>query len=177
MASFLGLRLSGVFLVCACAAAAGGAGYGQTLEHRPATDAAAPAAKTDARAALPAEAEGEYRWGEAGEVIELYVEGGALHGYLVRRADRRDPNSAPLNFAFKDAGTVAGQLSFTTQRIHGDWYSFKGRVAPGAPSKEYGRYVLSGTLETHLGAAGPDDQSASDQPIVRQVNLKQSRQH
>ncbi len=167
---------------------------GQTLQHRkPSPDGAAAAGQpappapgiADAGEAVPPAAEGEYRWGETGEVIELYVEGKALHGYMTRRSDRGNPDSSPLTFQFKEAATTDGGLSFSTTRIHGDWYSFIGRVLRGTATnpREDGYYLLSGTLITHLGA-GSAAEGVVGQPtgggglgadaVSRQVTLKQT---
>lgn len=147
----------------------------QVLQHRSPSAADATAiARTDARKALPLEAEGEYRWGEPGEVIELYVEDGALRGYMTHRSERREAGSAPLTFSFTKAGTNGATLSFTTRQIHGDWYSFEGRAVrgPAASPGQDGYYLLEGTLRLHLDPAHPGDQSASDEPVTRQVSLK-----
>ncbi|HEY0785320.1 MAG TPA: hypothetical protein VGD62_05570 [Acidobacteriaceae bacterium] len=124
----------------------------QVLEHR-AAPFPAPAARAGTpavRKLLPAVAEGEYRWREPGEVIELYVEDGFLRGYLTRRSERGDPASTPLTFSFVPEGTGASGdlLRFTTQRIHGEWYSFEGRVERGEAlsSRQEGYYLLTGTL-------------------------------
>ncbi len=149
----------------------------QTLQHRssPAADATA-SAGADARRALPLAAEGEYRWGETGEVIELYVEGGALHGYMTRRGERRDAGSAPMTFAFIKAGATGTTLSFTTRQIHGDWYSFEGRVVrgPAASRNQDGYYVLEGTLKLHQspGPSNPGEESAGEERLSRHVSLK-----
>jgi hypothetical protein len=165
----------------------------QTLQHRlPPVAGAASASSSNARKALPEMAEGEYRWGEPGEVIELYIENGALGGYLTRRSDRHDARSSPLTFTFARAAIVApattsgqagasGQgraatITFRTRRIHGDWYSFTGRVerGPAADVGQDGYYLLQGTLSAHLSPEGPGDESASDKPVSRQVSLKLS---
>lgn len=151
-----------------------GAVPAQTLQHRAPAGASLPARVSDAHDALPPAGEGEYRWGEPGEVIELYVEKGALRGYMTRRSERDSAGSAPMTFAFAEAGITGGTLSFRTRPIHGDWYSFKGRVTRGTAASRTleGYYLLQGTLSLHLGAAEPKDQSASDEPLTRQVSLK-----
>ena len=159
-----------------------GLAHAQTLQHRAsgAADAsttrgpAAPVSSIAAGQAFPVEAEGEYRWREPDEVIELYFENGALRGYLTRRSERGKADSAPMTFAFAEASAAGGTLSFTTRHIHGDWYSFKGRVVRGPVTSRSldGYYLLRGTLATHLGPAGPGDESASDEPLTREVALK-----
>ncbi len=158
-------------------ALASGALHAQTLQHRPSANVEAtpaPSALTDARQALPRAAEGEYRWGEPGEVIELYVENDALRGYMTRRSERGSAASAPMTFTFAQAGVNEGKLNFRTRSIHGDWYSFKGQVVrgPAASRALEGYYVLEGTLALHLERSEPEDQSAPGQPLSRQVTLK-----
>jgi hypothetical protein len=160
--------------LCATLIITGGVAQPQTPKHRSPTADAIPPAQADARKALPIAAEGEYRWGEPGEVIELYVEDGALRGYMTRRSERRDAGSSPMTFAFTKAGTSGATLSFTTRQIHGDWYSFEGHAVRGpaaSPSRD-GYYLLEGTLRLHLGPAHPSDESASYEPVSRQVSLK-----
>ncbi len=150
----------------------------QTLQHRrpdpaaPQRASAAPA--SDPRQALPTAAEGEYRWGEPGEVIELYVEDGALRGYLTRRSERAHADSAPMTFAFAAARTAGPRLSFSTRPIHGDWYSFEGQVVRGSSASPRldGYYLLQGTLSIHPGTPGVAEMSASEQPRTSQVSLK-----
>ena len=155
----------------------------QTLQQRKPSPAGAtvdePSASTtpdNAQAALPAAAEGEYRWGETGEVIELYAENGALRGYMTRRSERHVAGSAPITFAFSKAQIKDGAVSFTTRSIHGDWYSFTGRIVRGPSARPHqdGAFLLQGTLTTHLGPESPDDPASSDQPLTRQVSLKLS---
>ena len=154
-------------------------GLAQTLHRRLPTESAeatqaAPAASQDARSALPLAAEGEYRWGESGEVINLYVENGKLRGYLTRRSERGSAGSAPMTFAFTEAETSGSTLSFATRHIHGDWYSFKGHILRGPASRPSieGYYLLEGRLSTHLGPAELGDETGSDQPLTKLVNLK-----
>ena len=164
---------------------------GQTLQQRKPAAAGPPVSAEQAsghtggpaRGALPLAAEGEYRWGESGEVINLYVEGGELHGYMTRRSDRRNAGSAPMTFHFAQASTTGDQLSFATSHIHGDWYSFTGHVVRGtaATPREDGYYLLVGTLQIHLDAPGADSAPETDSTqapaagtIARPVSLKLS---
>ena len=150
---------------------AGGA-FSQTREHRRpgADDASTPSASlaksATVRQALPEAAEGEYRWRETGEVIELYVEDQALHGYLTRRSEQHGTGSAPMTFEFLQSDTAGGRLQFTTSHVHGEWYSFSGHVArgPAASPNQEGYYLLQGVLETH----------GENAPLSREVSLKRS---
>ncbi len=155
---------------------------GQTLQQRKPSAGVPPDAVTEkapatpARDALPLEAEGEYRWGEAGEVIELYVEGSALHGYLTRRSERRDAGSAPISFTFADTKTTGRSLSFTTRQIHGDWYSFEGEIVEIAQGKQRkgAEFLLQGTLIAHLAPEPSAEGAKPEQQLITHVRLARS---
>jgi hypothetical protein len=162
------LVLMGVLLVVSGA-------YAQTLQHRkPGADGAPVVAQNlakslTARQALPEAAEGEYRWRETGEVIELYVEDQALHGYLTRRSDQHGTDSAPMTFDFVQTDTAGGRVQFATSHIHGEWYSFSGHIARGAgvvPGHE-GDYLLQGVLQMHLTG-----DAAGNVPVMRELHAK-----
>jgi hypothetical protein len=153
---------------------AGGA-HAQTLEHRkPGADGAPVVAQNlaksaQARQSLPEGAEGDYRWRETGEVIQLYIEDDALHGYLTRRSEQHSTSSAPMTFDFLQSDTAGGRVQFVTSHIHGEWYSFSGHIARGvavAPGRE-GDYLLQGVLQIHVTG-----DTAADVPVARMLNAK-----
>ena len=105
------------------------------------------------RDTLPAGAEGEYRWRELGEVIQLYIENHHLRGYLTERSDRGHARSAPLTFTFASASARGEQVQFTTRELHGTTYAFTGHLIQDLrPSHQEGAWILEGTL-TAQGSA------------------------
>ena len=149
------------------------------LHHRTDSDAAAQnqaagSSQSTTHVHLPEEAEGEYQWGDSGEVINLYVENGRLDGYLTQRSERRQVNSTPITFSF-DRTTVHGsQITFTTQRIHGDWYSFTGSLVRGSAvsPRQQGYYLLNGTLSSHFHTQIVGEDARPEQSSDRVVSLK-----
>ena len=127
-----------------------------TLHQRPspAPAAVAPGAKSG-RSTLPTDADGEYQFGETGEVIELYVEDHALRGYLLKRSEREHSASTPLTYDFISGSAANNAVSFTTRTLHGEFYSFTGSVVRGAATSPatLGYYLLRGQLVLHAGAA------------------------
>ncbi len=106
---------------------------------------------------LSEDAEGEYPWKSRrgdGE-IELYFDGGRLHGYMTEPLDAHSQSASPLVFDFVKTHIDGDALSFTTRQLHGGWYSFSGhleRGLVGSPAQQ-GYYLLTGTLVEHGGGA------------------------
>ena len=107
------------------------------------------------RSELPPNADGEYQFGETGEVIELYVEDHILRGYIVKRSERWHAGSTPLTYDFSSGSAVNNAVSFTTRTLHGEFYSFSGSVVrgPAADPSSLGYYLLRGQLTLHADAA------------------------
>ena len=127
-----------------------------TLRHRTTEPPApTPAPGKSGPASLPPDADGEYQFGETGEVIELYVEDKALRGYMVKRSEHSRAASTPLTYDFA-SGTAAGSaVSFTTRTLHGERYSFTGSLirGPATSPSAVGYYLLRGQLTLHAGDA------------------------
>lgn len=112
---------------------------------------------------LPPAAEGEYRWGKLGEEIELYFDGGRVHGYLTERADPRDDQSPPLTFDFATSHADGHALSWITRAVHGSWWIFKGHVERGlvASPMQPGYFLLTGTLAEHFANGSVSSRTVS----------------
>jgi hypothetical protein len=128
---------------------------GQGLQRRAAASAPTEAVRQGSDT-LPDGADGEYRWRESGEVIELYVEDGRLSGYLTRRSERGQAGSAPLTFALAEGQVRGVEVHFTTRTLHGESYEFKGRLEQNLrPEPGEGPWRLAGQLtERPSGTAG-----------------------
>jgi hypothetical protein len=105
---------------------------------------------------LPEAASGAYALGASGEVIELELEGSPrqrrLQGYLSRIGAGETDKGTPLTYFFAYSSVAPGQITFTTRKVHGRWWSFVGDIVRGtaqAPSQR-GYYLLSGSLTEHL---------------------------
>ena len=98
---------------------------------------------------IPEDASGEYMLGHPGEVVEITLQFGALSGYISRQGDGESDSGTPLTFFFDQTSFHGQELRFTTQQIHGVWYSFQGTIARGSGKtrEEDGYYVLMGDLD------------------------------
>ncbi len=113
---------------------------------------------------LPPEAEGEYPWDKLGGEIEVYFEGGKLHGYMTDHLDP-DQHASPATLDFATTHTDGHAISFTTRTVHDLSFSFSGHLERGMVQspQQPGFYVLTGTLTQHGGQAGE---------VTRTVSLK-----
>jgi hypothetical protein len=137
------------------------------LRHRSAnnTDEAATPAVASGHTSLWASAEGEYPWKSwrgDGE-IELYFDGGTLHGYMTEPLDAHSQTASPLVFDFATTHIEGDALRYTTRRLHGAWYSFIGHLERGlvASPSQPGYYLLTGTLTEHGGETGGGSHTVS----------------
>ena len=103
---------------------------------------------TQAPAASIGDFSGTYTFLRKGEDLQLNVQNGKLDGY-VSRFEEDDPDPTAMMQHFIEKSSLAGdELSFTTEKIHGVWFEFKGKVRRGdgkTPADE-GFYVLEGTV-------------------------------
>ena len=103
---------------------------------------------------LPPEAEGRYAWNGNRSEIELYFEGGRLFGYMTQHLDP-NPHAAPVTFDFSTTHIDGHRLEWATRQVHGETYSFSGRLERGAApgTNVAGYYLLIGTITQHGGEA------------------------
>jgi hypothetical protein len=120
--------------------------------------------------AIPEEASGEYKLGPQGELIQIIMQFGDLSGYISRQGDGESDSGTPLTFFFEQTSMRGQELKFTTQQIHGVWYSFQGTIVrgPGKTRGEDGYYLLTGDLIVH--------DSTQKTESLRTVSLKSGRQ-
>jgi hypothetical protein len=119
---------------------------------------------------IPEDASGEYMLGHPGEVVEITLQFGSLSGYISRQGDGESDSGTPLTFFFDQTSIHGQELRFTTQQIHGVWYSFQGTIARGSGKmrEEDGYYLLVGDLTEH--------DAAHKTEARRSVSLKSGRQ-
>jgi hypothetical protein len=119
---------------------------------------------------IPENASGEYMLGHPGEIVEITLQFGGLSGYISRQGDGESDNGTPLTFFFDQTLLRGQELKFTTQQIHGVWYSFQGTIARGSGKtrEEDGYYLLVGDLTEHDAAHKTETR--------RSVSLKSGRQ-
>lgn len=126
------------------------------------------------RTALPLEASGEYLLGGKGDAIEIDLEPHRLSGYVSRRGDRNSDQDTPLTFFFATSLLNGQEMSFTTHRVHGMWFSFRGTIVRGKARArtEDGYYRLQGTLVMYDASANTQQTREVFLPLARQYSGK-----
>ena len=113
---------------------------------------------------------GMYSFLKEGEFVQVNLESqGKVSGFISRFGDLESDRGAFLDHFFKNGSMAGGQIQFTTERVHGVWFEFKGTVGRGAgktPNDE-GYYELKGTLTEYSTDA---NQNVSSR--VREVTFK-----
>jgi hypothetical protein len=91
---------------------------------------------------------GTYTFLREDEDLQINVRDGKLDGYITRYGDTEADKSVQLQHLIEKASLTADEISFTTSKIHGVWFEFKGRVrrGDGKAATDEGYYVLEGTI-------------------------------
>jgi hypothetical protein len=113
---------------------------------------------------------GMYSFLRDGEFIQITIEEkGAVSGFISRFGDSESDRGAFLDQFFKSGKLEAKKLSFTTENVHGNWFTFEGTFdrGPGKTPNEEGFYVVRGTL-TRFSTG--DDKRTNSQ--VRKVEFR-----
>ncbi len=110
---------------------------------------------------------GTYTFLRDGEDIQINVRNGKLDGYVTRfgDSDREDP--LLLQHFFSKASLSGNDVAFTTEKLHGVWFEFKGKVQRGSAktTAEEGYYQLVGTL-TRYDATSADRATAKSREVT-----------
>jgi hypothetical protein len=106
---------------------------------------------TAAPAAPPAAADysGMYSFLKDGEFVQIGIEEkGAVSGYISRFGDSESDHGTFLNQFFKSGKSEGSKLTFTTESVHGVWFTFEGAFdrGPGKTPVEDAYYLLRGAL-------------------------------
>lgn len=92
---------------------------------------------------------GMYSFLKEGEFIQITIEDkGNVSGFISRYGDTAADKGIFLDQFIKEGKSDGAKLSFTTESVHGVWFTFDGAFSRGkgkAPEAE-GYYVLRGTL-------------------------------
>jgi hypothetical protein len=112
---------------------------------------------------------GMYSFLKEGEFVQITIEEkGAVSGFISRYGDSESDKGSFLDQFFK-SGTLAGEkLNFTTETLHGTWFTFDGVLERGSAKspQDEGFYVARGTLTRFT----TDNKAVSSQ--ARQVEFK-----
>ena len=90
---------------------------------------------------------GMYSFLEEGEFVQINLEeGDRLTGFISRYSD--SDKATFVDHFFEKAEFHDHDIRFSTRKVHGIWFEFKGAVSrgPGATRKAEGYYVIKGTL-------------------------------
>jgi hypothetical protein len=113
---------------------------------------------------------GMYSFLKEGEFIQITIEEkGTVSGFISRYGDSPSDKGSFLDQFIKSGKADADKLNFTTESIHGVWFTFDGTFARGSGKKpdDEAYFVVRGTL-TRLST---DDQKKTASQ-ARQVEFK-----
>ncbi len=99
---------------------------------------------------------GTYTFLKDGEDLQINLQNGKLDGFLTRYGDSDADKDVQLQHFFEKSSVTGDNVSFTTDKIHGVWFEFKGKVrhGEGKTAAKEGYYVLEGTIIRY--DTGPD---------------------
>src|ERR1700690_81291 len=109
----------------------------------------APRCRAQTRAPAGDDYSGMYSFLKDGEFIQITIEDqGAVSGFISRFGDSESDRGTFLNQFFKSGKIDGTKLSFTTDSVHGIWFTFEGSFERGSGKKpdEEAYYVLRGAL-------------------------------
>ena len=110
---------------------------------------APPECRAQNAAAAPDDYSGMYSFLKDGEFIQITIEDkGAVSGFISRFGDSESDRGTFLNQFLKTGKSEGKKLSFTTESVHGVWFTFEGAFDRGSGKKpdEESYYLLRGTL-------------------------------
>jgi formylmethanofuran dehydrogenase subunit C len=92
---------------------------------------------------------GMYSFLKDGEFVQITIEEkGAVSGFISRFGDSGSDQGSFLDQFFKSGKIEGNKVTFTTENVHGVWFTFDGNFerGPGKKPDEDGYFVVRGTL-------------------------------
>jgi len=92
---------------------------------------------------------GMYSFLKEGEFVQITIEeNGKVNGFISRFGDSSTDKGTFLDQFLKSGKSDGAKLNFTTESVHGVWFTFDGvfNRGSGKKSDDEGYYVLRGTL-------------------------------
>ena len=91
---------------------------------------------------------GTYSFLREGEDLQVNVQNGKLDGFVSRYGDSEADKNVLLQHFIEKSSVSGDAVAFTTDKIHGVWFEFKGKVrrGDGKTAAHEGYYVLEGTI-------------------------------
>lgn len=97
---------------------------------------------------------GMYSFLQEGEFVQISLEEGSrLTGFISRYSD--SDKATFVDHFFEKAEFHDHDIRFSTRKVHGTWFEFKGAVSrgPGATRNAEAHYVIKGTLTQYTADA------------------------
>jgi len=140
-----------------------------TLAQAGSSSAAQPS--TNAPAASIGDFSGTYTFLRDGEDLQINVQNGKLDGYVTRYGETEDDKSVQLQHLIEKSSLTGDAVSFTTDKIHGVWFEFKGKVrrGDGKTAANDGYYILEGTITRYETGADKRTTAKSRQVQFRSL--------
>jgi hypothetical protein len=111
---------------------------------------------------------GMYSFVKEGEFVQITIEdNGKVSGFISRFGDAGADKGTFLDQFFKSGKSDGGSLNFTTENVHGEWFSFEGVFSRGSgktPDDE-GYYVLRGKL-THFNTEADKKTTSQERQVA-----------
>jgi hypothetical protein len=92
---------------------------------------------------------GMYSFLKEGEFVQITMEEkGLVSGFISRYGDSETDKGSFVDQFFKSGKIDGNNLSFTTETVHGIWFTFEGIIGRGSGKQpqDEGYYVVRGTL-------------------------------
>ena len=91
---------------------------------------------------------GTYSFLRKGEDLQINVQNGKLDGFITRYGETEADENVQMQHFIEKSSLNGDEISFTTDKIHGVWFEFKGKVrrGDGKTSANEGYYILEGTI-------------------------------
>ena len=98
---------------------------------------------------------GTYSFLREGEDLQINVQNGRLDGFVSRYGDSEADKSVLLQHFIEKSSLMKDEVSFTTSKIHGVWFEFKGKVRRGdkKTAADEGYYLLEGSITRYETSA------------------------
>ncbi|ABF39816.1 hypothetical protein Acid345_0811 [Candidatus Koribacter versatilis Ellin345] len=123
-----------------------------------------------AQSLRPQDVSGLYSFVKSGDTVQINVQpDGSMSGYVSRVGDGDSDRGQMLDMMFAKSSLKNGHLEFTTKKVHGTWFEFKGRAERGTSKTkdEEGYMIIRGTLTTVH-----EDVNGHATPLASEVEFK-----
>ena len=130
-------------------------------------------AAASSRSASVGDFSGTYTFLRDDEDLQINVQNGKLDGFISRYGETEADKSVLLQHFIEKSSLTGNEIGFTSSKIHGVWFEFKGRVRRGdaKTAAELGYYVLEGTLTRYETGADKKTTAKSREAQFRSLPM------